>query len=206
VRGSGGERSRRDDYDDPIKFCFRKSTTDVFQRQHFRYILVLPQLYTPGVLSLLDQVRHAYRPRTRVLVKDAEARWCAVPAAPDQLAAPGIVVYRFEANLFYANASFFVEEMLRLVTTAKTPMHGLVLDLTGIDDIDYTAAKMLLQVKGELNKRGIALVSVAISGDAIDHLRRYGLPGEDFDKRVYPTVDAAVAALGTNGNALTTAQ
>jgi sulfate permease, SulP family len=157
-------------------------------------------------LSLLDQVRHAYRPRTRVLVKDAEARWCAVPAAPDQLAAPGIVVYRFEANLFYANASFFVEEILRLVTTAKTPIHGLVLDLTGIDDIDYTAAKMLLQVRGELNKRGVTVVSVAISADAIDNLRRYGLAGDDFDKRIYPTVDAAVGALGTQGNALTPAQ
>lgn len=157
-------------------------------------------------LSLIDQVRHGYRPRTCVLVKDAEARWHAVPAAPNKLAAPGVVVYRFEANLFYANASFFVEEILRLVTTAETPIHGLVLDLTGIDDIDYTAAKMLLQVRGELNKRGVTVVSAAISADAIDNLRRYGLAGDDFDKRVYPSIDAAVAALGTRGNALTKAQ
>jgi MFS superfamily sulfate permease-like transporter len=113
---------------------------------------------------------------------------------------------RFEANLFYANANFFVEEILRLVTTAKTPIRGLVLDLTGIDDIDYTAAKMLLQVRGELNKRGVTVVSVIISADAIDNLRRYGLAGEDFDKMVYPSIDAAVAALGTKGNAPTTAQ
>jgi sulfate permease, SulP family len=146
-------------------------------------------------LSLIDQIRHAYRPRTRVLIKDSEAGWCAVPAAPDQFAAPGIVVYRFEANLFYANANFFVEEILRLVTTAKMPIHGFVLDLTGIDDIDYTAAKMLLQVRGELNKRGVTVVSVTISADAIDNLRRYGLAGDDFDKRVYPTIDTTVAAL-----------
>jgi MFS superfamily sulfate permease-like transporter len=101
-------------------------------------------------LSLIDQVRHAYQPRTRVLVKDSEARWCPVPAVADQLAAPGVIVYRFEANLFYANASFFVEEILRLVTTATKPIHGLVLDVTGINDVDYTAAKMLLQVRGEL--------------------------------------------------------
>jgi sulfate permease, SulP family len=146
-------------------------------------------------LSLIDQIRHTYRSRTRVLIKDSEARWCAVPAAPDQLAAPGIVVYRFEANLFYANANFLVEEILRLVTTAKMPIHGFVLDLTGIDDIDYTAAKMLLQVTGKLNKRGVTVVSVTISADAIDNLRRYGLAGDDFDKKVYPTIDAAVAAL-----------
>jgi MFS superfamily sulfate permease-like transporter len=145
-------------------------------------------------LSLIDQVRHAYHPRTRVLVKDSEGHWCAVSAAPDQLAAPGVIIYRFEANLFYANASFFVEEILRLVTTAKTPIHGLVLDITGIDDVDYTAAKMLLQVRSELAKLGVSVVSVAVSTDAIDCLRRYGLAGE---KKAYPTIDEAIAALGT---------
>src|SRR5262249_51158371 len=135
------------------------------------------------------------RPRTRVLVKDSESRWCAVPAAPDQFATPGVVVYRFEANLFYANASFFVEEILRLVTTAKKPIHGLVLDVTGIYYVDYTAAKMLLQVRTRLDKRGVTVVSAPISVDAIDSLRRYGLAGDDFDKRVYPTIDAAIPAL-----------
>jgi hypothetical protein len=65
---------------------------------------------------------------------------------------------------------------------------------------------MLLRVRGELNKRGVTVVSVAISADAIDNLRRYGLAGDDFDKRIYPTVDAAIGALGTQGNALTPAQ
>jgi MFS superfamily sulfate permease-like transporter len=149
-------------------------------------------------LSLIDQVRHAYHPRTRVLVKDSEARWCPVPVDTDQLAAPGVIVYRFEANLFYANASFFVEEILRLVTTAKKPIHGLVLDVTGINDVDYTAAKMLLQVRSELTKLGVSVVSVAVSPDAIDYLRRYGLAG---DKKVYPTIDEAIAALGSRLNA-----
>jgi MFS superfamily sulfate permease-like transporter len=157
-------------------------------------------------LSLIDQVRHAYRPRTRVLVKDSEGRWSAVPAAPDQLAAPGVIVYRFEANLFYANASFFVEEILHLVTSAKEPIHSLVLDITGIDDVDYTAAKMLLQGRSELNRRGVTVVSVAISADAIAHLRRYGIAADDFDNRVYPTIDAAITALGARRNAVTPVQ
>jgi anti-anti-sigma regulatory factor len=60
----------------------------------------------------------------------------------------------------------------------EKPIHGLVLELTGIDDVDYTAAKMLLQVRSELNKRGVTVVSVAISADAIDNLRRYCLAGD----------------------------
>jgi anti-anti-sigma regulatory factor len=112
-------------------------------------------------------------------------------------------MYRFEANLFYANASFFVEEILRLVSTATKPIHGLVLDVTGINDVDYTAAKMLLQVRSELTKLGVSVVSVAVSPDAIDYLRRYGLAG---DKKVYPTIDEAIAALDAGGNAVTVAQ
>jgi MFS superfamily sulfate permease-like transporter len=153
-------------------------------------------------LSLIDQVRHAYRPRTRVLIKDSGGQWCALPAASDQFAAPGIIVYRFEANLFYANAGFFVEEILRLVTAATKSVHGLVLDVTSINDVDYTAAKMLLQVRAELTKLGIAVVSVAVSKDAIDNLQRYGLAG---DKKVFPTIDAAIAGLRTSDNMVTPA-
>jgi hypothetical protein len=59
---------------------------------------------------------------------------------------------------------------------------------------------MLLQGRSELNRRGVTVVSAAISADAIDILRRYGLAGDDFDKRVYPTIDAAIIALGARDN------
>ena len=59
---------------------------------------------------------------------------------------------------------------------------------------------MLLQARSELNKRGVSVVSAAVSADAIDNLRRYGLGGDDLDKRVYPTIDAAMTALGAQGN------
>lgn len=53
-----------------------------------------------------------------------------------------------------------------------------MLDASGIDNVDYTAAKMLLQVRDELTKRGIAFASVATSDGVLDDLRRYGLTGE----------------------------
>src|SRR6516165_8460368 len=126
-------------------------------------------------LSLIDQVRHTYRPRTRIMVKDAEGRWQAVAAGPGQFAAPGVLVYRFEANLFYANANLFMEEILHLVSAAKEPIHTLVLDASGINDVDYTAAKMLLQIRTELTKLGVAVRSVASSDAVVDNIRRYGL-------------------------------
>jgi len=146
------------------------------------------------VLSLIDQVRHTYRPRTRVLVRDDSGNWKAIPPAPDRFAAPGILVYRFEANLFYANAGMFMEEILGLVSQCPEHLRGLVLDASGINEVDYSAAKMLLQLREELAKRHVAYAVVAPIGDLVARLRRYGLTGEGGP---FPTVDAAVDALAT---------
>ena len=75
-----------------------------------------------------------------------------------------------------------------------------VLDASGIDDVDYTAAKMLLQIK--LAKRGIAIAAVATSDGVLDNLRRYGIGDKGG---LYPTVDAALAALRESGPATSVA-
>jgi sulfate permease, SulP family len=144
-------------------------------------------------LSLIDQVRHTYRPRTRVLIRDESGKWQGVPPAPDRFAAPGILVYRFEANLFYANAGMFMEEILRLVAQSGEGLRGLVLDASGINDIDYSAAKMMLQLRDELAKRQVAY-TVVTSEELVARLRRYGFTGA---RGPFPTVDAAVNALAT---------
>jgi len=146
------------------------------------------------VLSLVEQVRHTYRPRVLVLVRDEEGHWQEILATPDKLAAPGILVYRFEANLFYANSTLFMEKCLALVSAGKEPVRALVLDASSIDDVDYTAAKMLLQLRAELAKRGVEVAIVTPHETMLQELGRYGL-GADRG-RVYPSVDAAMAALG----------
>jgi SulP family sulfate permease len=145
------------------------------------------------VLSLIDQVRHTYRPRTSVLVPGPAGRWTSLPAAPGHLAAPGVLAYRFEADLFYANASRFAEEVLSLVANAGQPVRAVILDASGIDSVDYSAAKMLLQTRAELARRGVRLTAVATSEGVLDDLRRYGLSGADAEP--FPTLDAALAAV-----------
>jgi MFS superfamily sulfate permease-like transporter len=148
------------------------------------------------VLSLIDQIRHTYRPRTRLLVRARDGHWIAIAPVPDMHAVPGILVYRFEADLFYANASLFMEEILRLTSVGTERVHGIMLDASGIDEVDYTAAKMLLQVRNELTKRGVAIAVVA-SDDAIrELLLRYGFCA-DGGPEFFATVDAAIVALRT---------
>lgn len=145
------------------------------------------------VLSVIDQVRHTYRPRTRILVPGRAGAWAPLPAAPGHLAAPGVLAYRFEADLFYANASRFAEEVLSLVANAGQPVRTVILDASGIDNVDYSAAKTLLQTRAELRKRGVEVAAVATPGGVLDDLRRYGLGGAGAE--LFPTLDAALAAV-----------
>lgn len=159
------------------------------------FFSVIDGIAVAVLLSLIDQVRHSYRPRTRVVVKDAQGHWQAVPVATGRLAAPGTLVYRFEANLFYANAEHFMDEILRLVAGTKEPIRAFVLDASGIDDVDYSAAKMLAQLRGELSRRGIVVASVATAEGVLEVLERYGVLGGPLGRGSYATLDEALAAL-----------
>jgi MFS superfamily sulfate permease-like transporter len=148
-----------------------------------------------ALLSLIAHVRHTYRPRTRVLVPRPGGGWDAIPPARDQLAAPGVLAYRFEANLFYANASLFMKEVMALLANASQPVKVVVLDTTGVDDIDFSAAKMLLQLRRELHARRVELAVVVSYHVVLDVLTRFGVIEDASDGSVHHSVDAAVAAL-----------
>jgi MFS superfamily sulfate permease-like transporter len=117
--------------------------------------------------------------------------------APGIFAAPGIVAYRFEANLFYANAHRFTEEVLRLVTDQPSPVEALVIDASGVDDIDYSAAKALLQLRRQLHARGIRTALVTPSTSLVKELRRFGLDtaGIGDNLVIAATVKKAIHAL-----------
>jgi MFS superfamily sulfate permease-like transporter len=145
------------------------------------------------VLSLIDQVRHTYRPRTRLWCPDPTGRgFQTVPVAPGVFAAPGILAYRFEANLFYANADRFLEEILDLITRDASTIRALVVDATGIDDVDYSAAKTLLQLRHELSRRGILLTFVVSSSHLLKILARFGI---GMDAPVHHSVKKAIRSL-----------
>jgi MFS superfamily sulfate permease-like transporter len=58
-------------------------------------------------------------------------------------------IYRFEADLFYAGAGRFMDEVLRLVSTTTPPVRAIMFDASRISDVDYSAARTLLQMDGE---------------------------------------------------------
>jgi sulfate permease, SulP family len=136
---------------------------------------VMPGISVAVVLSLIAHVRHSYRPRTRLLTRDAAGEWRTVPVAPGIFAAPGVIVYRFEADLYYANAGRFMDEVLGLLSATTAPVRAIVFDASGISDVDYSAAKTLLQMDAEFARRGVRVALVASSDELRKELARYGL-------------------------------
>jgi MFS superfamily sulfate permease-like transporter len=110
-----------------------------------------------------------------------------------------VVAYRFEANLFYANAGFFMDELLRLVSNTKQPVRAVVLDTTGIDDIDYSAAKMLVQLRRALQRRGISMAVIVSYHVVLEVLTRFGVVDDRDEWYVHHSLDTAIAALQRSG-------
>jgi high affinity sulfate transporter 1 len=152
----------------------------------------------PGILlamtwSLLRIVHHSYRPHTDVLVKDPKGEWKAVPVASGAVTEPGLVVYRFGAPLFYANANHFSEEIGNLVEHAQAPVRWVVVDAGPITHIDYTAARAVRQVQEDLTRRGVRLAFAHVGADLRADLDRHHLTEAIGAARLFDTLREALA-------------
>ncbi|GAB89417.1 SulP family inorganic anion transporter [Gordonia rhizosphera] len=148
------------------------------------------------VLSVLLHVKRHYSPNDAVVSRDAQGHPVLSPPTSGTVSEPGLVVYRFSVGLFYANAARFAEEILALVDTAEPP-RWLILLADGIDDIDYTGGKTVLETADQLAQRGITF---AIT-DATDHIRheldRFGVTAKIGEGRYYQSLDDAFTAFHT---------
>jgi len=107
------------------------------------------------VLSLLRIVHHIYHPRTGVMVPDETSIWKLIPPDPGATTAPGLVMYRFGAALFYANASRFCDEVLRLVGPSPTNVRWVIIDGEAITNLDFSAARAVEELKKNLAGMGV---------------------------------------------------
>jgi len=148
-------------------------------------------------LSLFRHVRHSYRPHTMMLEPDARGRWVPEPATPGKVTEPGLIVYRFGADLFYANQNRFIDEVRALVNEAPTPVRWLVVDAGAITDIDYSAAQSLRDLLEDLRRQTIG----TIFGRVNDYLRadmdRHRITSVVGPEHIFQTLHEAVAAART---------
>jgi sulfate permease, SulP family len=153
------------------------------------------------VMSAIDHLRYSYHPKDSVLTETSEGHLMSSPVASGEQLLPGLVVYRFSASLYYANATHFNEEILALTSEDQTPrVEWLILDSVAISDIDFSAGATVSQVHNELSERGVKLVIANISEDVRRQLDTYGVTDEIGPDAYFHTVGDAISAFKSSRN------
>ncbi|HEX6521573.1 MAG TPA: SulP family inorganic anion transporter [Streptosporangiaceae bacterium] len=126
------------------------------------------------VASIVDHLRHSYSPLNSVLVKSPEGRWRPVPVKPGARTEEGLVVYRFDTSLYYANASRLLEDVEALLMHGD-PLRWMVIDCAAIGDVDYTASAVLAEVVKHVHQHHVHLALSSVLGPVRQQLDRYGI-------------------------------
>ncbi len=147
------------------------------------------------VLSLLRHVRHSYRPHTMVLAPDAAGRWVPVPATPGVQTESGLIVYRFGADLFYANDRRFVDDVRTLVEHAPTPVRWFIVDAGAITDLDYSAARSIRELLDDPALQKVSMIFARVSPYLKSDMDRHGITAAIGEPRIFTTLHEAIAAV-----------
>jgi sulfate permease, SulP family len=110
------------------------------------------------MLSLILHVRHSYRPHSAIVIPDENRLWQAIPVQMGSVSAPGLIIYRFSRDLFYANATFFSEEIESLVKSAQPSVRWFILEARAITGIDYSASLTIRDVAKELSSQNVTFM------------------------------------------------
>jgi high affinity sulfate transporter 1 len=154
---------------------------------------VLPGIVVAVGLSLSDFVRRAWRPHHAILGRAPGVKgYHDVTRYPDAERVPGLVMFRWDAPLFFANAEEFRDRVLSAVAAAPEP-RWLLLAAEPITDVDTTAAEVLEELDAELGRRGVELAFAELKDPVRDRLARYGLQERVGDAFFFPTLGVAVA-------------
>ena len=112
---------------------------------------------------------------------------------PDARRIPGLVLFRWDAPLFFANAELFHDRVLDAVATSPTPVRWLVVTAEPVTSVDVTSADMLAELDKTLQAAGIELCVAEMKDPVKDKLKRFGLSAQRGETAFFPTVDAAVS-------------
>ncbi len=147
------------------------------------------------IASIIDHLRHSYRPRNSVLVKSAAGHWQTTPVTPGARTEPGLVIYRFGTSLYFANTSRLLEDLIEL-SAEGSPLRWFVLDGAAIGDVDYSASSVLGAAIAQLHQRQIRFVMTSVMTPVRQQLEHYGISGAAGPDQYFETAGEALEAFG----------
>ena len=158
------------------------------------FVGVIQGVFLAVGLSLVAFIRRAWSPHDAVLGRaDGVKGYHDLTFYPEAREVPGLLLYRFDAPLFFANADVFRARLRERIKDAGQPIRWVVVAAEPITDVDTTAASMLDDVVEELDGREITLAFAELKDPVRERLRRYGALERVPDAHIFPTVGTAVS-------------
>jgi len=154
---------------------------------------VIEGIFIAVGLALLDFIRRAWRPYDAVLGRvEGLKGYHDVARHPDAKRIPGLVLFRWDAPLFFANAEVLADRLRLAIAPSPTPVRWVIVAAEPVTDLDTTAADVLQQLDEELAAEGVDLRFAEMKGPVKDRLKRYALFERFGADHFYPTIGTAV--------------
>jgi SulP family sulfate permease len=154
---------------------------------------VLTAIFVAVVLSMADVVRRVANPHDAVQgFVPSIGRYGNVESHRDAEVIPGIVIYRLDDRIFFANSQRVVGRIMSAIAAAPQPVKWLVFDVAGVPDTDSAAQAALIDLHNGLVEKNIGLVFATMRESLHSDLQQAGLMTMFGEDRIFETVDAAV--------------
>jgi high affinity sulfate transporter 1 len=153
----------------------------------------IPGIGLAIVIAILEFLWDGWRPHSAVLGRaDGVKGYHDITRYPDARQIPGLVLFRWDAPLFFANAELFKERVLEAVSRSPTPVRWCVVAAEPVTSVDVTAADMLAELDDALESSGTELHFAELKDPVKDKLKRFGLFARFGEGSFFPTIGQAV--------------
>jgi high affinity sulfate transporter 1 len=155
----------------------------------------IPGIGLAVVIAVIEFLWDGWRPHSAVLGRaDGVKGYHDITRYPDARQIPGLILFRWDAPLFFANAELFKERVLDAAAKAVAPVHWLVVAAEPVTSVDVTAADALGELDLTLQQAGIELCFAELKDPVKDKLKRFGLFAQIGEGAFFPTIGAAVSS------------
>lgn len=155
---------------------------------------VIPGIGLAIAIAIIEFLWDGWRPHSAVLGRAYGVKgYHDITRYPDARRVPGLVLFRWDAPLFFANAEFFRERVLDAVATSPTPVHWLVVAAEPVTSVDVTACDVVAELDRSLHAQGIEFCFAELKDPVKDKLKRFGLFAQLGENYFFPTIGVAVA-------------
>jgi len=155
---------------------------------------VIPGIGLAIAIAITEFLWDGWRPHSAVLGRAAGVKgYHDITRYPDARRIPGLVLFRWDAPLFFANAEFFKERALDAVAASPTPVRWLVVAAEPVTSVDVTACDMVAELDEALHAQGIELCFAELKDPVKDKLKRFGLFVQLGENYFFPTIGVAVS-------------